>query len=57
MTGHEAWTTGRAREVQGGMVGLAMLALLGCAPAAMASTASLRNGTTVVYAATRPRTR
>ena len=35
---------------KGGTVGLAMLALLVCAPAAMASTASLRNGTTVVYA-------
>ena len=35
---------------KGGTVGLAMLALLVGAPAAMASTASLRNGTTVVYA-------
>jgi Ca2+-binding RTX toxin-like protein len=35
---------------KGGTVGLAMLALLVGAPAAMASTASLRSGTTVVYA-------
>ena len=35
---------------KGGTLGLAMLALLVCAPAAMASTASVRNGTTVVYA-------
>ena len=35
---------------KGGTVGLAMLALLVGAPAAMAGTASLRNGTTVVYA-------
>jgi len=32
-----------------GTVGLALLALLVCAPAALASTASLSGGTTVVY--------
>ena len=37
-------------RIKGGTVGLAMLALLVGAPAAMASTASLRSGTTVVYA-------
>ena len=34
---------------KGGTVGLAMLALLVCAPAALAGTASLSGGTTIVF--------